>query len=365
MFKKNTFIIFLVFSCISFFSNTANAQKASIKASLSPEEILIGQQATLQLDVTSDKGANIIFPQYPDTLVTGVEVLSMLPIDTLITGNSVTYSQKYVVTSFDSASYTIPYMPVIDGVDTLESNALSLKVSTVDLTDATKAYLADKAKSKSDSLDLAKLGISDIRPIQIPPFVRQDYLNYILLGVLILLVLIGICVAIYLYRKKKKDGYFFKPEVVLPPHIVALMALDKIKDEKIWQRGRDKEYYTELTDILRKYIEGRFGIAAFEKTSDEILLAMKQNLETETSVNTLSQVLKLSDLVKFAKYTPLPDENDLSLMNTSLFINQTKKEYSIADSDPKNEDQPRETDSEEDEIDWRISKENDSTTTNS
>ena len=365
MFKKNTVIFFIIISCIGFINNTANAQKASVKASLTPQEILIGQQATLQLDVTSDKGANIVFPQYQDTIVAGVEVLSTLPIDTLVSENSVMYSQKYIVTSFDSASYTISNLPIIDGVDTLRSNDVSLKVSSVDLTDATKAYLDDRAKNPSDSLDLAKLGISDIRPIQVPPFVWQDYLNYILLGILVLLILVAIIVAIYLYRKKKKSGYFFRPEVVLPPHILALQALDKIKDEKIWQRGRDKEYYTELTDVLRKYIEGRFGTPAFEKTSDEILSAMKMNLETDSSVDTLKQVLKLADLVKFAKYTPLSDENDLSLMNACLFVNQTKKEDPIVDVNMKGENPSKNDDSENNNIDWRIPKQNDSTTTNS
>lgn len=368
MFTKKTFA--LLFSCICFLYNASLfAQNASVKASINPSDIIIGQQATLQLDVTTNRDKDIVFPQYKDTLVAGVEVLSALKVDTVFSGSEVTYSQKYILTSFDSAKYTIPYIPVIEGLDTLRSNEVSLNVTPIELSDNTKAYLKEVSESQTDSIDFAKMGITDIKPIQKPPFVWTDYLNYILLGLLLLIIVIAIIVAIVLYQRKKKNGYFFKPEVILPPHIVALTALDGIKQGKMWQQGREKEYYTDLTDVLRQYVEKRFGTGAFEKTSEEILSDLKYNLEAESSLTSLQQVLKLADLVKFAKYTPLPDENDLSLMNAYLFVNQTKKEESIIDDPNKSvKAKTPSTQSEEDDdeaIDWTISNKNNKTTENS
>ena len=106
----------------------------------------------------------------------------------------------------------------------------------------------------------------------------------------------------------------------------AIKELDEIKQQKLWQQGRSKEYYTLITDTLRKYIEERFGINAMEMTSGEILELIRKNSEAQSVYDNLRQILQLADFVKFAKMNPLPDENDLSMMNAYLFVNQTKVE---------------------------------------
>ena len=168
-------------------------------------------------------------------------------------------------------------------------------------------------------------------------------------------------VAVYAYIQKKKKGYYFKPVVIEPPHVIALHALDHVKVEKLWQQGKEKEYFTEVTDILRKYIENRFGVNAFEMTSDEILNIVNNFMIADSSTDSLKQVLKLADLVKFAKYKPFPDENDLSLVNAYLFVNQTKKEEVVVtpDSNEPNQDNNNNVQAEEP-INWRITGEKDS-----
>ena len=108
--------------------------------------------------------------------------------------------------------------------------------------------------------------------------------------------------------------------------MVALQELDKLKTSKLWQKGQEKDYYTGLTDILREYIDGRFKIDAPEMISDDIIAAVHLATDTKSATDGLAQILKLADLVKFAKYTPFADENDLSLVNAYLFVNQTKIE---------------------------------------
>lgn len=354
--RKVHFFIILLLGVM--FAYPVFAQKATVKATIEPVEISIGQQAVINLEVIAPKGSQITFPVYKDTLTRGVEVLLMAKADTVYAHDVMTINQKYIVTSFDSALYHISYLPIIDDRDTIRSNDLGLKVVSPMLTDATTSYLKQQETQPSDSINVDQLGIADIKGIQKPPFVWQDYLAYILVLFLILLVIAGLIIFLCMYRKKKVKGYFFKPKIIEPPHVIALNALTYVKDEKLWQHGRDKEYYTELTDILRKYIEDRFYINAFEKTSDEIIDTLKGLTETESSCDSLKQVLKLADLVKFAKYKPLPDENDLSLVNSFLFVNQTKREVAEDEQGEDAVSSLSEKSDKDDYINWTVSDRN-------
>lgn len=325
MSRIGKYILYTIIIGLSLSTGIGYAQKSTVRVTVQPSDILIGEQAIVNLEVIAPKGRNILFPVYSDTLVTGVEVLMMLPPDTLMT-EVMTISQKYLITSFDSTLYHIPYMPVIDGNDTIRSNDFGLKVSSPILSETTAAYLDKLNKHETDSIDFEQLGISDIKPIQDPPFVWQDYIMYILIPLLILVLMVILGFILYLILNKKKKGYYFKPQVILPPHVVALKELDELKAAKIWQKGQEKLYYTKLTDVLREYIDRRFGIDAPEMTSDEILSAIKKAAGTESVTENLKQILYTADLVKFAKYIPLQDESDLSIMNAYLFVNQTKME---------------------------------------
>lgn len=325
MLKKKNNIFLLLFLLAGFFPSVVFAQRSTVSATVQPSDILIGEQAVIDLKVIAPKDRNIIFPLFPDTLVKGIEVLKMLPPDTVMT-EVMTISQKYLITSFDSTLYHIPYMEIIDGTDTIRSNDFGIKVTSPQLSDSTLAYLEKLNNHQVDSLNFDELGISDIKDIQSPEFVWQDYLAYIYIPLLILIALALIALVIYFILKKRKKGYYFKPEVILPPHIVALKELDHLKAEKIWQKGREKEFYTKLTDILREYVDRRFNIDAPEMTSDEIISAMRRASEISSPVESLSQILHMADLVKFAKFVPVVDENELSMMNAYLFVNQTKIE---------------------------------------
>ncbi|MDU1890582.1 MAG: hypothetical protein E6767_07810 [Dysgonomonas sp.] len=316
-------ILLLCLLCCSGLSLVA--QKSTVRATIQPSDILIGEHAVINIEVISPKDRNIIFPIFGDTLVNGIEVLQMLPPDTTMT-EVMTINQKYIVTSFDSTLYHIPYIQVIDGTDTLRTNDFGLKVTSPQLSDSTLAYLELLKENQTDSIDFVKLQISDIKDIQAAPFVWQDYLEYIYIPLLILLILALIGFGIYFFMRKKKKGYYFTPKIVLPPHVVALQELDKLKSSKLWQKGQEKEYFTELTDILREYIDRRFNIDAPEMISEDIIKAVHLATDTKSATDGLAQILHLADLVKFAKYTPFADENDLSLVNAYLFVNQTKVE---------------------------------------
>lgn len=126
--------------------------------------------------------------------------------------------------------------------------------------------------------------------------------------------------------------------MVLPAHVRAANELDKLKAEKIWQQGREKEFYSKLTDILRRYIYEREGINAMEMTSGEILNNIRQISDVDSVYDNLKQILSTADLVKFAKYKPYPDENDLSMVNAYFFVNQTKEPDPIPTKEELNEE---------------------------
>lgn len=301
------------------------AQKSSVQATVQPTEIVIGEQALINLKVITPKERTILFPVYEKELIPGIEVIGMLPTDTLIENNVMTLNFKYVVTSFDSTLYHIPFIPFFDGTDTIYSNSFGLKVISPELSDSTLAYLEKINKGETDSIDFRQLQLYDIKPVRKAPFVWTDYLwiLWVLLGVILVIGLIGLI--IYLVLNKKKKGYFFKPPQVLPAHVRALTELDRLKAERIWQQGREKDFYIKLTDVLRTYIYEREGINAMEMTSGEILNEIRKTTDIESVYDNLKQILSTSDLVKFAKYKPYPDENDLSLVNAYFFVNQTRE----------------------------------------
>jgi len=237
-----------------------------------------------------------------------VEVLEISKIDTVDIGNNrIQMKYDFLVTSFDSALYLLPPFMVISEADTAFSSELALKVSTLPVDTESKQFY-------------------DIKDVRKPPFVLMDYLPTILLILAILAFAALVAYVINRLINKKSLMPFKKEEPYIPSHIRAMRRLDTIKAEKLWQAGKIKEYHSEITDTLRKYIEERFGVGALEMTSGEILSEIKKYNEADVASDNLKQILVLADFVKFAKYKSFPDENELSMMNAYLFVNNTKKE---------------------------------------
>ena len=288
--------------------NYAFAQQTLIDVKIDSAAILIGEQTKLHLTLTTDKDKQVQVLIPADTLMRGVEVLERSKPDTTwIENDRMLVKQDVLITSFDSSLYLLPPVLAIDGRDTILSNQVALKVSTVPVN-------VDKPEEFADIKDVWK-----------PPFVWSDYYPWII-GILAVLLLMAL--AYYIVkriRERKSLIPFAQPEKPkLPPYEQAIKELDEIKQSKLWQQGKEKEYFTSITDTLRRYLVDRFGINAMEKTSAEILDSVKGIDDIVPAFEKLEQVLKLADFVKFAKFRPLPDENDLSLVNAYFFVNQTK-----------------------------------------
>ena len=199
--------------------------------------------------------------------------------------------------------------------DTFASESLSLKVVPVEV-------------------DQQNLDLKEIKDVWSPRFVLFDFIpGYVWITLLVLLVIIAV---IYAYFKFfKKDALEKAQEIAqIPPYEKAMEELLKLKEEKLWQSGQDKLYYTRLIDILREYLNLRFGINAMEMTSTQILTSLRENKETKLVEKNMKSILAVADFVKFAKMRPLPDDNEASMRNAISFVEDTK---------PQSEEQLEET----------------------
>jgi hypothetical protein len=302
---KIRILILLVF-CLSVISSYS---QSAIKATIDESQLLIGEQTTIHIEVAGNKDASLEIPSFDKFIMKGVEIIEQSEPDTTDIGNNrMRIKYDYLITSFDEGLYSIPPFKVVEGKDTTFSDELALKIITIPV----------------DTIHVDKY--NDIKDVITPPRVWKDYANYFLYPLLGLL-LIGILVVLYLFFiKKKRINIIKKEKPELPSHVIALNELNNIKTRKLWQNGRIKEYHSQITDTLREYMERRFDIQAMEMTSGEILDKARGISDIDNVYDKLKQILLLADLTKFAKYQALPDENELSMMNAYLFVNETKKE---------------------------------------
>jgi len=275
--------------------------KSGIEVRIDPIEMMIGEQAVVHLTVHTDENDKVEFPTFQprQMLVEGVEVLGTQKPDasTLLV----------TLTSFDGKLYYLPPFKVKVNGKTIESKSLALKVIEMEV-DTTKL---DKFFGPKD--------------VQDNPFQWSDWATSFWMSVLMLLLL---AFAYYLYlRLRDNKPIIARIKIVkrLLPHQKAMQEIDQIKADKMVISENQKEYYTKLTDTLRKYIEERYGFSAMEMTSAEIIDRLVAAGD-QKSLEELRRLFMTADLVKFAKYSTMINENDANLVNAIDFINQTKLE---------------------------------------
>ena len=308
--KKLLALVLGVFTLPAFSQVTVNASIDSL-------QLLIGEQAHVKVEVSCPVGGDLIMPTYPNNrLMEGIEILGEVKTDTqyLNKRSHMVVTQDYTVTSFDTAFYYIPPFEVLVDSVNYTSNPLALMVMTFDI-DTTNVQ-----------------AIFPIKEVMERPITMFEALPMSCS----VIVIIALCFLIPYLLKRYHDNKPILRRVTiapkLPPHQVALQEMERIKSEKNWQRDDVKQYYTELTDALRGYMEERFGFNAKEMTSDEIIAQLNEQPDKEW-IGELRELFQMSDLVKFAKYQPLINENDMNLINAIDFINKTKVE-SVVPAEP-------------------------------
>jgi hypothetical protein len=150
--------------------------------------------------------------------------------------------------------------------------------------------------------------IKDIKPPLDAPWLFEDYIPYLI--ALIVLLLIGVGYYVYWKKKKLQRDLLADVKVIIPPHREALTALRILEEKKLWQQGLVKEYYSEVTEIIRRFFERRWEIIALELTTAEILVQMKHIPEALLVWKEMESFFLVADLVKFAKYQPTPEDHE-------------------------------------------------------
>jgi hypothetical protein len=307
------FVCGIVFSLI-IFSSQMLAQDVRATARVDSNNILIGDWLKLHVELEYPTGAVLHFPAVPDSLQ-GLEIVRRDSPLVQRNDQRVLESITYTITAFDSGTFVVPPLVI---QYTLAGDTTKRNVTTSPIPVFVHGISVDTTKE-----------IKDVKPPLSVPITLADLLPYII-GILVA----GGLVWLFLYiKKKRKKGESILPSApARPAHEVALEALRSLDAEHLWQRGKVKEYHSQLTEILRTYIEKRFAVMALEMTSDEILSSPSVETLPKELREKLKEILLRADFVKFAKYQPSPQEHEESHRLAVAFVEETIIHQRIVES---------------------------------
>lgn len=315
----------------------AGAQPASapvapvvLTASIDTTTVTMGERTTMHFEVVKNGHiGTILLPvdkkektEGAYTSMGGIEVRQVSVDSTDLGNNRIQVDYSILLQPFEPADYTIPpFKYALDG-DTLTSNVVALKVIEPEI-----------PQEMRDSLF--------INPFRPPMSVKAEWYDWVpdwftnwwylwLAGLLLIAAGITVWILYHKYGKTLLPG-----KKVVPPYELAMRRLEELRRKRLHERGHNKAYYTELTDILRQYLGGRFKIYALEMTSTQILDALRANAETAPFVNELKPMFTIADFVKFAKQDSTVDENIRSFNAVESFIRDTRPVEQPDASNPK------------------------------
>ena len=280
-----------------------------VKAEIDTTNIRIGEQ--FQLKISVDETQNVIIPKIQ---LKGLEVIDSTRIDTI--KNSLI--RRYILTGFDSGAFYIPQQQIFVKNQAFLTDSLLINIATI-------------------AIDTLKVKKFPIKSIKKEPYTFDDFRIYIYL-ILAILAIIGFWIYWFVIRKRKEteDAPTYR---TLPPFEEAILRLNELDEKLLWQNNKVKEYYSELTEIVRGYIERELKVPALENTTDEVLAMIKdfKNLDSiETSKETikkLKDLLREADLVKFAKSKPLAIEIEDDRRDAEFIIGHLKPKQIIEKED--------------------------------
>lgn len=281
-----------------------NGKGVQVSAAVDHSSISIGDQVTLHLEVTGPPELSVVWPSFSDG-IKDLEIVRQGKPATTKTDQGSKATMDLVLTAFEEGKFEIPAQKI--GYSFKGSAAQILETKPISL--AVRGIQVDTKKDIKDIKPPLKVGIS-----------FREMLPYIaaLLGAALLAWLV-----IYVMKKRKRGEKILPQPPPRPAHEIALEALRLLEAEKLWQQGREKEYHSRISDILRTYIEATQGIPAMEMTTKLILSASCVEALNPEWKETLQQILERSDLVKFAKFRPVADEHKNSLDSAVWFVQRT------------------------------------------
>ncbi len=292
-----------------------SASGVSVAASVDSAIMTMGSRTHVRVTVQMPEAAasNVNLDGMPE-LAAGEEYLPWNGVDIVavdsastITDGMRTIGYDYTIQAFDPGTLTLPPFAVVSGAsDTAFSNAITFKVLPVDI-DST-------------------MTLNPMASVVAPATKWYDYIPGWLLWVALGFFAVACGTAAYFLLRKHKEQIEIRRNPPVPPYELAISRLNTLRTSNLAESGQEKAYYTELVDILRQYLHGRFAINAMEMTSTQIVRALRSNPATRMSADQMRSVLSMADFVKFAKVRPLPDDNVRAMSRALDFVEETKPE---------------------------------------
>lgn len=300
--KKLFGILFL--SLMAF--GAAAQESTTLTSRLDKDSILIGDQVKWSVELNLKQGESFDIEKPSEPVADGIETISAFRVDTLRNKRGhLDVEGSMVVTCFDSGSFFLP--------------PLAVNVTREDGTRETLMYEGPTLEVTTVPVDTATFEVKDIKGQIKYPLTFGEMWPW-LLGAILLGVGIFFLVRFIKYRRENRD-FFGRPVVVDPPHIVALRSLEQIRGKKLWQNNKQKEFYSEVTDALRQYIDGQYKVAAMEMTTSEIFEGLKGAEIDSALLEKLKDLFATADYVKFAKHNASDDENEEAIPLAVRFVN--------------------------------------------
>lgn len=304
---KRLFSILLVVGLVVAVFGQRTEPRVQLK--LERDSIELGDQITLAVIIDKDLAQDVRVPEFKENRLTeSIEIIAGPRVDTLRReGRELQLQVSYLITSFDAGRHVLKQFPIVMGVEPKFDTIFSL--DSVVLNVATY------------EIDTTTMQIFDIKQPLDTPIIWAEVAPYVWWGLLGLMVAGGLVwVGLWWWRRRKAAI----AAAIEPIHVRAIRQLEALHSQKLWQAGQTKEYFSELTDILRDYLQGRYGIEAMEMTSAEILAALAQVNEHKL-IEQLRAMFAVSDLAKFAKMTPDGTECETAYFDVYYYVDQTKE----------------------------------------
>lgn len=300
-------------------ATTSWAGPVQVNAVIDSVDVMQGGLRKVDVDVVQPEGLVLRWLSDPiDStrrvveIYPGVEVNYSSKVDTTDLGNNrMQLHRTILVQPWDSGEVVVPGIALVSGIDTFRSAPFALKVYTADIDTMTTVHaMMSEVSQPRHFWDWL-------------PDVLYYYWWAFLLG---LLAIAGAVAAYVIYRKGGIKQMLAEPEKIVPPYEKAIAELQNLKGRQLCEKGREKEYYTELTEILRQYLEGRFGINAMEMTTPQIKRAVYATVSEKSASAMMTEILEMADYVKFARMRPLPEDNTRAFNQAMQFVENTKPE---------------------------------------
>ena len=307
-------ISFLILISVLVAFQTLVAQEVKVFATTDTTEYIVGDYIDYTLELNYAKGINVVIPMVKDSL----ENLVFIKNGEIIQkeeGNKIYELRHFIFSKYDSSDVTIPsfYIPyTIDGGEPQFAyvNPVDIVVHTIDVNQQ-----------------------AEIQDVKDPKRIPLDWLLIAIISLLVLALLVASYYGYKYYQKKKSGKVISKPEIIIPLYDRTISKLNELSEQKLWQQGFVKEFHSEVTGIVRDYFEERFNFLAMEMTSKEIISNLYE-LEVEAEViKVTEEFLTNADMVKFAKFQPMPTVNENMMEEAYSIVNATKEEKFVKSDD--------------------------------